>query len=617
MQAACDTLGPVATALITIDQPTHSTTPKGPVGRARKDLELGKAVVVRNTDNTDVTRWRWQLRDKPIGSTATISDPTAAQVTFTPDVEGSYRLTLSINDGGVGAIDTKIAAVETADGLRYPATGEQASEVNWLILGSTNTKGWGKDGEELWRKGVAPSSLAAVLSNDNKTGGTNIEVTNGDSIYFADADEGTEGGLGYDHATDELLLRADSDTRVRVGPLEVYPSTNNATDLGKVGNSWKDGHFEGDVTVGNLITTGQVDGRDVSDDGDTLDNHLLNTTNPHGTTLAQVLAEGTTTGPNSIRVDNGQSLVGEDGGSISFEPTSGLIKMSATCVGDPGTEPGEITIDGAGVTSTFQISTIGGSQAGLILHRHSTAQAPLIITARSRSNDDTHTIVDDGDGLFQLYALGWDGVDYAFGGYLGFQVSGTPGSNDMPTRFVVSVSPDGSQTLTERLEISPSGAAKITGSLTVTKTLTVTETLSVTGQDYSIVRGSTARGSTNTRIYRWTSQVASAGSAITYSDSAANGGSWLVSSAGIYSVSVSQEAGAATQVAIKAAASLSNTFDETSIKAVVSASVGTVQTLHWTGPLAANDRIWVSVAATSDPSGTSANYRTVTVTRIH
>ena len=43
----------------------------------------------------------------------------------------------------------------------------------------------------------------------------------------------------------------------------------------------------GAVTVGSLVTSGTVDGRDVSTDGSTLDAHVASTSNPHAVTAAQ------------------------------------------------------------------------------------------------------------------------------------------------------------------------------------------------------------------------------------------------------------------------------------------------------------------------------------------
>lgn len=203
--------------------------------------------------------------------------------------------------------------------------------------------------------------------------------------------------------------------------------------------------------------------------------------------LADTLTAGNTTGGTDLEVSNGDSIVGEDGGSISFAASTGLITTTTLCAGDPGAENGGITVSGSTYQSSLKVSDLGGSHAAqFILHRHSTTLPPILVGARSHSDDDTHAIVQDGDGLFGVYAVGWDGVDYAFGGYMAFEVDGTPGSNDMPTRFVVSLSPDGTQTLTERLTISPAGAAVITGTLAVT---TSVQAPLVVGGDYGTGTG--------------------------------------------------------------------------------------------------------------------------------
>jgi hypothetical protein len=123
--------------------------------------------------------------------------------------------------------------------------------------------------------------------------------------------------------------------------------------------------------------------------------------------------------------------------------------------GDPGTEGSGITVGGVTYDSVAKVSNLGGSnQAQFILHRHSTTLAPLIVAARSNSNDSTHSIVTDGMPLFQVFSVGWDGSDYEIAGSISCEVDGTPGSNDMPGRWVFNVTPDGSATPAEAMRIS-------------------------------------------------------------------------------------------------------------------------------------------------------------------
>lgn len=64
---------------------------------------------------------------------------------------------------------------------------------------------------------------------------------------------------------------------------------------------------------------------------------------------------------------------------------------------------------------------------------------------RSRGTLAAPAIVSNGDYLWQQYACGFDGTDYATAGWIGFNVNGTPGNDDMPGQFNIYVSPDGTQ----------------------------------------------------------------------------------------------------------------------------------------------------------------------------
>lgn len=152
---------------------------------------------------------------------------------------------------------------------------------------------------------------------------------------------------------------------------------------------------------------------------------------------------------------------------------------------------------------------------------------------------------------------------------------------------------------------------KFTDDTNVSHTLAYAEAPS-----YSRVTGSTARGSTNTLIYRWTTEAESNGSAITYADSAADGGQWTISEAGMYSVSVSQQPGGSEVLAIKVG-TVTNTFDTAEIRAATNGSSSNVANLSWSGWIAAGSKVWVATSGSTDPTGSGTNYRHVTVAKIH
>jgi hypothetical protein len=185
--------------------------------------------------------------------------------------------------------------------------------------------------------------------------------------------------------------------------------------------------------------------------------------------LDQTLAIDNATGGTDISITNGDAIAGEDGGSISFETTTGTLSLSSRAViGDAGSEIEGVDFAGGTLTANLTVSEIGGANPSQILiHRHSTNNSPSLAFLRTNSDTSAHAAVTDGQELLNICAGGWDGIDYALGGCLGFDVSGTPGAGDMPTKFFVSVCADGSESPTERFSIDPDGTHTITGDLVV------------------------------------------------------------------------------------------------------------------------------------------------------
>lgn len=134
--------------------------------------------------------------------------------------------------------------------------------------------------------------------------------------------------------------------------------------------------------------------------------------------------------------------------------------------GDPGTEILGIDLAGANFTSSATISDISGANAAqFIIHRHSTTLGPVMVASRSHSNTSAHSVVLDNDTLFDLYAVGWDGADYAIGGRMYFAVDGAPSAGDMPTEFVIQLSADGTEVPASVLTLSPNAHATFSGTV--------------------------------------------------------------------------------------------------------------------------------------------------------
>lgn len=165
----------------------------GTAGRSRDDLVTGLSVTLTNNDNTGVYSHRWFLLDIPTGSAATLNNSTSAVCTFVPDVEGTYRIQLSVNEGNIsGQTQVRLAAVRNTDGTRYFAYAEKGEEINWLIDGDVNERGRVRD-HELWLAVSAASraSLNNIFEVDFSAQSTQDFVASGDDVYTIDGTDWT------------------------------------------------------------------------------------------------------------------------------------------------------------------------------------------------------------------------------------------------------------------------------------------------------------------------------------------------------------------------------------------------------------------------------------------
>lgn len=129
-------------------------------------------------------------------------------------------------------------------------------------------------------------------------------------------------------------------------------------------------------------------------------------------------------------------------------------------------------VDGSGKTA---ISTVSGTYTessaalavavdsnnfrNIIFRDHSNnTSGPSVKTQKSRNATlGSHTIVQSGDTLFAFDIDASDGSAYVRAASLKCEVDGTPGSGDMPGRWVWYTTPDGSSTPLERMRIDNKG----------------------------------------------------------------------------------------------------------------------------------------------------------------
>lgn len=155
-------------AIIRVDQPSHPTQVTGIAGRCRDDIVNGALVQLANADNTGVRSWRWTIIDQPNkASPVSLTAPTSAVASFTPNAVGTYLIELTINDGLVGQKVRQPVIVRDGSGYRIPAWGE-GEQANYLVGGSENQFGWWRDVQallEVVRTGAIAVSQRVLINH--------------------------------------------------------------------------------------------------------------------------------------------------------------------------------------------------------------------------------------------------------------------------------------------------------------------------------------------------------------------------------------------------------------------------------------------------------------------
>lgn len=122
----------------------------GVAGKARKDFDVG--LLVTCTNATAATSYEWLLLDVPIRSALTRGTTgVGSSFTFTPDVKGTYKITLRVNGSVLPSDNARsfCAVLSFAAGTlgwRYKAAGERDEDnidvAGLGFPGNTNPRGW-------------------------------------------------------------------------------------------------------------------------------------------------------------------------------------------------------------------------------------------------------------------------------------------------------------------------------------------------------------------------------------------------------------------------------------------------------------------------------------------
>ncbi|HVQ43799.1 MAG TPA: glycosyl hydrolase family 28-related protein [Candidatus Saccharimonadia bacterium] len=172
------------------------------------------------------------------------------------------------------------------------------------------------------------------------------------------------------------------------------------------------------------------------------------------TMVNRMLLTGGTTG--------NPALLGVEGSDTNINMSISAKGSGAIVIPSPNVSIGHtaaIAAAQSGGTSRLQLHGISGQAIGMSNTRWTAdANGSAYEINKSRgATVGTHTIVQNGDVLGNLRFSGSDGTQFIPAALIQALVSGTPGTNDMPTALAFSTTADGAAAVTERLRIGPTG----------------------------------------------------------------------------------------------------------------------------------------------------------------
>ena len=282
---------------------------------------------------------------------------------------------------------------------------------------------------------VAATGAAGATGS---TGDDGVTGNTGDTGLGLTGDTGNTGSMG---STGSTGGPGDTGDTGGTGGMGLTGDTGEAGETGQTGDSGGTGD------AGATGETGPPSTGDTGDTGGTGD-----TGTPAGNDTEVQYNDG-----GSFGADAG--FVTDKAGSITL--TGDINVNGASLLGTDTALDADVT----GITGTPKLAIVSDNNAahsvvnvGTGLH----AVGPTRNFFKTRSTGtDANTVVADDDSLGKFDFFGADGAAYKVGARIQAFVDGTPGTNDMPTRLVLSTTADGAASPTDHMTILESGKVGI------------------------------------------------------------------------------------------------------------------------------------------------------------
>jgi hypothetical protein len=120
-----------------------------------------------NSSDGKMLNYYWQITQKPSGSLASLSNSRIVNPTFTPDLYGTYRITLSVDNGvNESNLATKIIVLTNSSPIANAGTDQSRAIGSLVVLNGSGSND--PDGDPItysWALVSKPAGSAATLSN--------------------------------------------------------------------------------------------------------------------------------------------------------------------------------------------------------------------------------------------------------------------------------------------------------------------------------------------------------------------------------------------------------------------------------------------------------------------
>ena len=310
------------------------------------------------------------------------------------------------------------------------------------------------------------------------------DVTNVDSVGFATFRKGINAqGAGSTTTTlnvtgvstfggnvsiaDSIIHTGDTDTSIRFPAADTFTVETAGGERLRIDSSGRLGI--GTNTPGNFNASG--------------DNFVVSGTGNIGVTLASLDSNS-----NTIYFADSTTGTGEYIGFVEYIHSSDSMRFATSATEALRIDSSQRLLLGttssrstAGTGADLQVETTdAGGRISVVQNRNDATPCPFVVIGKSRGTSiGSNTVLQNNDRIGAIVFAGADGTDMGSdAARIIAEVDGTPGSNDMPGRLILSTTSDGSDSATERLRITSTGGFHFNNAELIERTNIVANKLS-------------------------------------------------------------------------------------------------------------------------------------------